>query len=474
MAKGKMVEKNYKTGSTYPNPMYIDMLEQTKGTLQIILYLKRNGKTEISYIARDNDIPRQTCYTALEGLEDMGVIVTSRMRSWPPRVFCQLTERGTEIANLLDNVDDTMESTIEGYKRQIEELGEEDISKKEFEERLYPLLRNLERECFKCGKWDEALKYGNELVTLSQKTRNYKGLAEAERNIGMAFERKAKPDKAFDSYQKSIKAARKARDSEIIASNLYNIGNILEMKGQLDNALASYRNGEEYAEKSKSNIEMGRANLGVGRILAKQGLYGKSSRNLRKAVRFLEKTDNKDELLKTYSCLGSAEYYNNTDEAIRWHERCIEASERFGNTRMLGYGLSNAAVSYIKKGRYSKAEKYLDRAQEIFEDLKEKGMVSNVLTSYALLSRKKRRWSDAKGYLQKAMKIVKLIDAPDQTAEVFYQYGLLYRDKGNNKNAKRYMRYAMKLYKKMGSKKKFKCVEQELKALPVPASQRNR
>jgi tetratricopeptide (TPR) repeat protein len=459
----------------YQYPMYIDMLEQTKGTLQIILYLKRNGKTEISYIARDNEIPRQTCYTALEGLEDMGVIITSRMRSWPPRVFCQLTERGNEIAKLLDNVDDTMESTIEGYKRQIEELGEQKISKKEFEEKLYPLLRNLERECFKCGKWDEALKYGNELITLSQKTHNHEGLAEAERNVGIAYERKHKPDKALDSFQKSIKAARKARNNEIIAANHYSIGNILEMKGKLDNALASYRSGEEHAEKSRSNFERGRANLGIGRILAKKGLYGKSSRNLRKAVKFLEKTDSEDELLKTYSCLGSTEYYKDTNEAIKWHEKTIEASERFGNTRMLGYGLSNAAVSYIKNGKYSKAEKYLDRAHEIFEDLKEKAMISNVLTSYALLSRKKRRWKDAKGYLQKAMKTVKLIDAPNQTADVFYQYGLLFRDKGNNKNAKRYMRYAMKLYKKTGSKNKIKCVEQELKALPAPGiSQRNR
>jgi tetratricopeptide (TPR) repeat protein len=474
MINGKSVEKNKNMRGTYPYPMYIDMLEQTKGTLQIILYLKRNGKTEISYIARDNDIPRQTCYTALEGLEDMGIIVTSRMRSWPPRVFCQLTERGTEIANLLDNVDDTMESTIEGYKRQIEELGEEDISKKEFEERLYPLLRDLERECFRCGKWEEALKYGSELVTLTQKTRNHAGLAEAERNVGIVHERLQKPDKAVNSFQRSIKAARKARDHEIIASNHYSIGNILEMKGKLDNAMASYKTGEEFAEKSKSNVEKGKVNLGVGRIFAKKGLYGQSSRNLKKAVRFLEKTDNREELLKTYACLGSAEYYNNPDESIRWHEKCIDASERFGNTRMLGYGLSNAAESYIKKGRYSKAEKYLERAQEIFEDLKEKTMVTSVFTSYARLYRKKRQWKSSKGYLQKAMKTAKMIDAPNQAADVFYQYGLLYRDKGNNKNAKRYMRYAMKLYKKTGSKTRLECAEKELKALPAPASQRNR
>jgi tetratricopeptide (TPR) repeat protein len=445
--------------------MYIDILEQTKGTLQIILYLYENEKTEISYIARDNNIPRQTCYTALEGLEEMGIIVTMRERGWPPRVYCQLTERGNEIATKLSEVDTRLQSTIEGYKRQLSELKKSSKSKKAFELESLPLLKKLERECFNCGRWDEALEYGNKIIALSQKYRDYSGLAEALRNIGTINERRQKFDKSLDFFQKSIKAARKADDLHGLASDYYNIGAIFERRGDYEKALGSYKTAEGYAEKSRSEIDMGRVYLGTGRILAKKGLYRESIKSMKRSINLFEKNGTTDELPKAYTSLGSTEFYLNVNNAIKWHEKCIDISEKIGNMRGLGYGLSNAAGCYIKKGDYKKAAKYLDRALPIFKQLKEKVMVSNVLTNYARIHRHKRQWRDAREYLQKAMNIARVIGVPAQTADVSFQYGLLYKDRGNEVKAKRYLKRALETHKKMGSKEMVERVETELKGL---------
>jgi tetratricopeptide (TPR) repeat protein len=452
----------------YIQIMYIDILEQTKGSLKIILYLNEKGRTEISSIIEDNGIPRQTCYTALEKLEEAGLLFTSRERTFPPKVFCKLTMKGTEVAEHLAEADDSLGTTIEGYKRQLSELKRKGRSSKEYNEYLLSLLKNLENECFICGKWDEALTYGKKIVKIARRIHDYEVLAGALRKVGRIQLNRQKFDDARSYFQKSLRAAHKVSDFKNIALDNYNIGTLHERKGDISRALVFYERCEEYARVAGSDLEMGRAYLGKGRILFRKGRFKESIVPMMKAVKIFERIGSTEDLPKAYTTLGSSEYYIDTDNALKWHEKCIKVSEGMGNLRMLGYGLSNAAGCYIQKGELAKAKRYLDRAIPIFKGLGEKSMVSSILTKQARIFRLKKQWREAREYLSKAMGIAKAIGVPAQVADVHFQYGLLYKDRGIEAKARRYLKSSLRIYRVLGEQDMTDKVENELGQLMTP------
>lgn len=439
------------------------MLEQTKGTLKIIAYLKRKGKSEISAIIKSNHIPRQSCYTALRRLEDMGLISTFRERTYPPKVFCELTQRGSEVANNLFIIDSALGETLEGYKRQLSRLIKQGKSGKIMDEKKLKILRKILEECFNLGKQDDAMMYAMETRRLSQKLHDDEALADALRNMGLIHHRRQEFKAAMRCFKRSVKLAYKLKDYGGIVTDNYNLGVIFERKGNYSKALALYKQSKEHAEISNTEIEKGRANLGIGRILAQKGHYNESIKNMKKAVSIFESLKSTDDLPKAYTNLGSTEFYVNLDNAIMWHEKCIKISEKERNLRMLGYGLSNAAGCYIIKTELKKARSYLDRALPIFERLDEKVMVSSVLTKYARISLLRGRRKHAVNYINRAMKIAKDIGIPSETADVLFQYGITLKERGEYVEAKSCFVKSLKIYTELGEKKKIKEVENEIR-----------
>jgi len=447
--------------------MYLDILEYTKGTLKIILYLDENKERnpEISRIIDDLGIPRQSCYTALQHMEESGLIVSSREKGRPPKVYCKLTQKGLEIAKYLRKVDNTLRTTIEGYSRQLIDLKRKGYPKKEYEIAALSLFKNLERECYNIGKWDDAINYNKEIIKICQRTQNHEGQAEAIRRIGSIHQKRQEYGKALDNFQRSLKLAQKVKDYKGMALDYYYRGNIFERKGEYSKALVLYKRCEIYADKSDSEVEKARAYMGRGRILAQQGSFEESVKVMKKALVIFERTGVKNEILKAYTSLGATEFYIDMDEAIKWHEKCIELSEKEGNKRMLGYSLANAAGCYIEKADFKKSKKYLDRALPIFEKLNEREMISSILNHYARIYIFKKQWSESKDYLDKAMKIARAIKIPSKIADVNLQYGLLHKGRGNDSRAKRYLRSALKIYRNLGEVDTVKEVEKELKEL---------
>lgn len=308
------------------------------------------------------------------------------------------------------------------------------------------------------GKYEEALKCYDKAVKINP---NY---TEALRNIGHIHRRRHKFEKALKCFQKSISAARKVKDYKGMTSDYYNRGVIFEMKGNYAQALVLYKKCEEYAKRYSFEVYEARAYLGKGRLLARKGHYKESIESMKKAVKIFEKVGDKEDIPRAYTNIGAAEFYVNIDEAIKWHEKCIDISERFETKRMLGYGLSNAAGCYIEKMELKKARKYLQKALPIFERLDEEVMISSVLIMHARISLLKGHQKHAMNYLNRAMKIVKDMEVPSETAYVLLQFGIALKDIGEFAKAKSYFEKALKIFTDVGKKEMKKEVEKELKS----------
>jgi tetratricopeptide (TPR) repeat protein len=452
--------------------MFLDILEKTKGSMRIILYLERNKeqKPDISRIVNATGIPRQSFYFALHDLVDAGLVSSTKIHGRPQRVVCELTEKGSDVAANLAKIEDVLESTIEGYKRRIRNLSR--ISKssdtwEEFDMKMLRLIIGLERECFSCGQWDDAIDYGQRIAKLSRKLNDRKHLAEAMRNIGAIYQRRQSYGKALEYFNRSLKVSRAIRDFQGIASDYYNRGTIFERKGNYSKALSQYDLCGEYAQKCSSDIGIGRACLGRGRILAQWARFQESVEVLEKAQKIFERLGEVNDLLITYASLGASEFYLDIDKAIEWHGKCRELSERVRNVRMHGYALSNLSGCYIERELYGEAKRCLSKALPIFEKLNERTMVASVLIHYARMFRQKREWSNAKHYLEKAINVSRAIRDKSKIADIRFIYGLLHKDRGNVAQAKRSFKAALRLYKDLGEMDSVKEILSEFEELTV-------
>jgi tetratricopeptide (TPR) repeat protein len=405
---------------------------------------------------------------ALHDLVDAGLVSSTKIYGRPQRVVCELTEKGSNVAVNLIKVEGVLESTIEGYKRQIRDLSE--ISKssdaqEENDKKMLALHIGLERECFGCGQWDDAIDYGKSIAKLSRKLNDKKHLAEALRNIGAIYQRRQSYGKALDYFNKSLEASRTIKDFEGIASDYYNRGTIFERKGNYSKALEQYDESDRYAKKGGSDVGMGRAYLGRGRILAQWARFQESVKVLRRAQKIFERLGEVNDLLKTYTSLGASEFYIDIDKAIEWHDKCRALAESLRNVRMHGYALSNLSGCYIEKGLYGDAKRCLSKALPIFEKLNERIMVASILIHYARMFRQRREWSNAKHYLEKAGKVSRAIRDKSKIADIRFIYGLLHKDRGNVAQAKRSFKVALKLFKDLGEMDSVKEILKELEDL---------
>lgn len=450
--------------------MFLDILERTKGSLRIILYLERNKdqRPDISSVVCNTGMARQSCYTALRGLEESGLISLTKIYGRPQRVRCKLTEKGSLIAANLLKVESVLESTIEGCKRRIAEISrmrKSDETPEEHDRALLGLLVKLECECSSCGQWDDAIGYGRKIAKLSRKLDDNKRLAQALRNIGSIYRMRQSYDEALRYFDKSLNESKAVNDFEGMASDYYNRGAIFEGRDNYVKALEQFDLCGEYARKCNSDIGIGRACLGRGRILAYSGRFRESVEVLEKAQKIFDRIGEVNDLLKTYTSLGASEFFIDIDKAIEWHDKCRDLSERVGNVRMHGYALSNLSGCYIEKGLYGEAKRCLSKALPIFEKLNERIMVASILVHYARMFRQTRDWSNAKHYLERAKNVARAIKDKSKIADIRFVYGLLHKDRGNIAQAKRSFKTALRLFKEVGETDSVKEVLGELEEL---------
>jgi len=78
--------------------------------MEVIFYLDKVGKAGYYEIYKQNFVvSRQTFANLLKELEIRGIVNRKVIESRPPRVEYRLTERGKEIATLLNKIDESLQ-----------------------------------------------------------------------------------------------------------------------------------------------------------------------------------------------------------------------------------------------------------------------------------------------------------------------------------------------------------------------------
>jgi tetratricopeptide (TPR) repeat protein len=128
------------------------------------------------------------------------------------------------------------------------------------------------------------------------------------------------------------------------------------------------------------------------------------------AKKKLETTGNMFDMCRVYNNIGDIYLkMHEFQKAKENFEKCIEIAEKTKNTRLLGYGLMNAAETCARLGELENAEKYAKEALKIFKKLDEKYMIASYYTIMGIVGVKKKAWDDAEKSFNESISIFEKI-----------------------------------------------------------------
>ena len=83
---------------------YISVLEKPVGSMKILVHLHQNEKTTITNLLKNEQLNQRTTYSALEKLQDEGLIFQEETIGFPICKYYFLTEKGKLVAEQLEMV----------------------------------------------------------------------------------------------------------------------------------------------------------------------------------------------------------------------------------------------------------------------------------------------------------------------------------------------------------------------------------
>ena len=82
----------------------IGLLEKPVGTMKILVHIHRNEKTTITGLLKNEQLNQRTTYSALEKLQERGLIFQEESLGFPLCKYYFLTDKGKEVAKKLELV----------------------------------------------------------------------------------------------------------------------------------------------------------------------------------------------------------------------------------------------------------------------------------------------------------------------------------------------------------------------------------
>uniref|UniRef100_UPI0025ED5DCA adenylate/guanylate cyclase domain-containing protein n=1 Tax=Marivirga sp. TaxID=2018662 RepID=UPI0025ED5DCA len=273
---------------------------------------------------------------------------------------------------------------------------------------------------------DSAIYYGNKAKELAAANDFERGLAYANKNIGIAYYYQGDFKQVLSFWEESLKSFKEINDKDGVSNLINNIGAVYFAFGDDAVALDYYLKALQFAEEIEAEskeLRIYSALVNIGTLYTnKEETYEKALIYFRKAIRYLDFIDDQQSIGNLYTNLGSlfmdleqydsSIYYldktletykdsnlyaqplqtkgkllvqkGNIQEGIKLQTQAVELSKEAGQKQLLAKALIGLGESYIIQGQNTKAISELKEAKEVSENLDLKYELKDI---YQFLSR---------------------------------------------------------------------------------------
>ncbi|HYJ87329.1 MAG TPA: tetratricopeptide repeat protein [Pyrinomonadaceae bacterium] len=243
-------------------------------------------------------------------------------------------------------------------------------------------------------------------------------------DLGRAYDKHEKSDKAIETYQEATKV-----DSRYAAAFL-RLGIVLGRRSRYDDAHAAFDHAHGLFDLS-SDIE------GLTEVLLQRavllGLQGKAVEARAQLLQALEKSaalENKDKRIRVLLNLSNTEIIaGDAEKAQLYSSQALELARSNGLDNLTMQGLIDIGNSYFIKGNFPEAEKSFNEALRLSQLYKGRRSEARALLSLASLASKQGNTDTARGFFQRALPFY---EQGGYRKEVFQAYIILGRAEGRN------------------------------------------
>jgi tetratricopeptide (TPR) repeat protein len=446
------------------NEVTFDLIQKPVGTLDILVYLSRQGPSDVTTIIKDLNMCTKTFYSATDRLKSLGLVFEEERTGWPTRVLYQLTFKGEDAVKNLLPLEVILLESIEAKKEELRELESARKTKTNKKRRL-AILRGLQDTTFDLGEWEETLRLSEKAIDLASSIKDERSLLHAHLIAGLVQQKRSDVAESRENLERSLEISTRIGEWDSSAEVHYILGALYERTGEMESAMVQYRKSMDCSERADWWIGESRARLGVGRVLGRRGKYEESLEEIQQAVKEFEDMEATNDLARAYGALGATTFYLDKEKALEYHEKSILASRKTGEVRLRAMGLTNASACYAERGEFKKALDYLEEAEDILTKLDDKPLMGGVLLLRGSIQGKRGKWKDSESSFQKSIDIFEKASADYHLADALFHYGQMLMDRSETRRSRSVLEKALAIFERFENESKIGKVRKALESV---------
>jgi len=251
---------------------------------------------------------------------------------------------------------------------------------------------------------------------------------------------------AVVSYQAILDTETLVLSSRQVADVQRRIGEAYDRKGQYDQALNHYAEGIQVLGDDDS-VEMARIHGRLSRIYAQQGEYEKAIESARQGLSIVKGTGYEKETADCYDAIGliylrKGDY----DRAIEHHSKALETRKRIGDKLGLTGSYIKLGIAYKSKGEYDRALEYYTDSLATSEEVEDIIRIAVSHGELGFVHDVKGNHDQAIWHYNKALPLFRRLGNRPLEAITHNNLGEVYRGKGEYGQAMEHLYLALKMY----------------------------
>jgi len=286
----------------------------------------------------------------------------------------------------------------------------------------------------------DALLYGNEALDLSEKLDYQKGMALANKSIGLCYYLQGDYWKTINYWQQSLISFEAINDKAGI-SNIHNIiGAVYYNAGDETRALEYYQMSLEAAKEAADTLRIIIVSLNIGNIfLDIDSTYNKAQEYFLAALPLIESLGDHDTEGTATVNLGEIYYgRGELDTALYYYERSLDAF-KVSNSGNVPFAMTCIGKVYMQREEFGKAIEIQKEAYEIAEMSDAKLEMTSSLFGLAETYFRQGDITSSISTYRKAEKIAEEIGANHELREVYRELSDSYAVISDYQNAYKYL-----------------------------------
>ena len=303
----------------------------------------------------------------------------------------------------------------------------------------------------KRGKYNEAVKYLEEAMTIFKKLGQEDKIATCLSHLGGIYKSVGSYNRAIEYLEEALEIDKRLGMEDKAAIRLSNIGDVYDSQGQYDKAIEYLEDVLRINKKLGMEADAAIRLNSIGRVLETQGKYGRAIEYFEKALNIDRKLEQDDKISIGLANIGnifkSGKQY---DTAIKYYENALDIDKKLGQGDKVVLQLANIGGVYETQGKYVKAWKYYEEALDTAETVNQD---NNIAIGLANIGNIFKYWGQHEvtiKYYEKALAINKKLGHEDKVAIRLNYIGGVYKSTGQYDDALKYYKEALEINRKLG------------------------